>query len=132
MASACHCFAPRADGMALVIDAPDDGRIGMCHLADQEIGDLYALRCQRIENDIGIRRQRAVVEGDHHLVVLQRQGLLVVDGAKQGKFARIDGQHAAGAEGFWVAGARRRRGRDGHGGHSANKQCNEEAHWQLN
>ena len=69
------------------------------HLADQEIGGLHALRCQRIENDVGIGQQRAVIEGDHHLVVSQRQRLLVLHGAKQGEFAGIDGQHATGAEG---------------------------------
>jgi len=116
-----------ADGVAFVVDVPDDGRIGTRHLADQEIGGLHALRCQRIENDVGIGRQRAVVEGDHHLVVLQRQRLLVLDGAKQGEFAGIDGQHAAGAEGVWIAGARLCGGSDGHMGHNADKQCNNEA-----
>ena len=75
-------LAVSADGVAFVVDAPDDGRIGTRHLADQEISRLHALRCQCIENDVGIGRQRAVVEGDHHLVVLQRQRLLVLDGAK--------------------------------------------------
>jgi len=55
-------------------------------------------------------RQRAVIEGEHHLVVLQRQRLLVLHGAKQAEFAGIDGQHAAGAEGVWIAWARLRRG----------------------
>src|SRR5512132_1096898 len=62
----------------------------------------------------------------YHLVVLQRQRLLVLDGAKEGEFAGIDGQHAAGAEGVWIAGARLRGG-DGHIGHNADKQCNDDA-----
>src|SRR5262245_64852585 len=121
-------LAVSADGMAFVVDAPDDGRIGTRHLADQEIGGLHALRRQRLENDAGIGRQWAVVEGNHHLVVLQRQRLLVLHGAEQGKFAGIDGQHPAGAEGVWIAGARLRAGRDGPPGQNANTQSNDETH----
>ena len=50
------------------------------------------------------------------------------EGAKQGEFTRIDGQHTAGAEGVWIARARLRGGREGHTGHRANKQCNDKAH----
>src|SRR5262249_57792309 len=42
-------LAVSADGMAFVVDAPDDGRISMRHLADQEIGDLHTFRRQRVE-----------------------------------------------------------------------------------
>src|SRR5262245_66530295 len=79
-------LAVSADGVAFVEDAPDDGRMGMRHLADQEIRGLHALRCQRIENDVGIGRQRTVVEGEHHLVVLQLQRLLVLQSAYSDKF----------------------------------------------
>jgi site-specific DNA recombinase len=65
-------LAVSADGVAFVVDAPHDGRIGTRHLADQEIGGLHALRCQCIENDVGIGRQRAVVESEDYLVVVER------------------------------------------------------------
>ena len=61
-------------------------------------------------------------------MVVERQRLLVLDGAKQGEFTGIDGQHAAGAKGVWIARARLPGGRDGHTGHRVNKQCNDEAH----
>src|SRR5262249_22655963 len=35
-------LAVSADGVAFVVDAPDDGRIGTRHLADQEISGLHA------------------------------------------------------------------------------------------
>jgi hypothetical protein len=40
---------------------------------------------QRIENDAGIGQPRAVIEGNHHLAVSQRQRLLVLHGAKPGR-----------------------------------------------
>ncbi len=61
-------------------------------------------------------------------MVFEWQRLLVLDGAKQREFTRINGQHAASTEGTWIARARVCGERNGHTGHSANKQCNNEAH----
>ena len=103
--------AMRPDGVALVVHAPDHRGIIARHLADQEVGDLHALRGQRIENDVAIGRQRAVVEGDHHLMVVERQRLLVLHGADAAELARVDGEDAAGAERLRMARALRRHGR---------------------
>ena len=75
----------------------------MGHLADQEIGGLHALRGQYVENGGGVGRDRAIVEGEHHLVVLERQRGPVLDGADQGKLGRIDGDGAAGADRVRIA-----------------------------
>jgi hypothetical protein len=53
----------------------------------------------------------AVIEGDHHLMVVERQRLLVLHAADLAEFAWADGKDAAGAERVWIARARLRRGR---------------------
>ena len=73
------------------------------HLADQEIGRLHAILFQRVEHVRAVGRDRTVVEGDHHLVVLERQSVLVLHGADQRQRSRIDGNNAAGADGVGVA-----------------------------
>ena len=99
-------LAVGADGMPLIVDTPDYGRISMRHLADEKIGGFHALRRQRIENEVGIGRQRAVVESDHHLMVVERQRLLVLHAADLAEFARADGEDAASAERVRIARAR--------------------------
>jgi len=94
----------RADRMALVVHAPQHPRVGMRHLADNEISRLHALRGERIEDEVAVGRQRAVVEGDHHLMIGERQRLLVLHAADAREFVRTDGEHARGAERVAMAG----------------------------
>jgi len=48
-------------------------RIGLRHSANQEIVSSDALGCQYFQNDIGVRRQWTIVEGNHYLMVVKRQ-----------------------------------------------------------
>ena len=61
-----------ADGVAVIVHAPHHPRVGARHLADQEIGNLHALRGEGIENEVAIGRQRAIVESNHHLMIGER------------------------------------------------------------
>ena len=106
-----------ADGVAGLADFAQQVRIAARHAADDEIGGLHAMLGQHIEHAVGVGRQRAVVEGQHDLVVLERQRARVVDRADARMLLRIDRQHAAGAERIRIAraigGARRRRAERG-------------------
>jgi hypothetical protein len=112
-------LAVGANGVAFGANAP--GQIGVAagHPADQEIVSLHAILRQHVKHPVGVGRQRAVVEGQHDLLVLERQRLAVVHGADAGKLPGIDLHHPAGAErvriAWAVGGARlRRRERDQH------------------
>src|SRR6478672_7124986 len=65
-------LAVGADGMTFGEDATGELRIAAGHAANQEIVGLYAVFGQRVEHAIGVWRQRAVVEGQHDLLVLER------------------------------------------------------------
>ena len=92
-----------ANGMASVVDAPDHGRILVRHPANQEVGNLNALRRQRIKNDVAVGRQRTVIESQDDFMVIERQTLLVLHAANFTEFAWADGEHAARAERVWIA-----------------------------
>ena len=66
-------LAVGADGMAGVAQLADAFRIRLGHAADDEEGRLDALRGENLQNLIAVARQRPVVEGQHHFVILQRQ-----------------------------------------------------------
>src|SRR6185437_9175810 len=51
-------LAVGADGVAFIVHAADHGGVVARHLADQEIGDFHALRSQRIEDGVAVRRYR--------------------------------------------------------------------------
>ena len=91
-------LAVGADGMAGVVDAAHRGGIGPRHPANQEERRLDAFFRQDVEHAIGVRRQRPIVEGQHHLAVVERQSLPVLHPAEQEIFGRADHQLAADAE----------------------------------
>ncbi len=98
-------LAVGADGVAFGEDAAGEVRIAAGHAADQEIVGLHAMLGQHVEHAIGVGRQRAVIEGQHDLLVLERQRTGVLHRADAGEFARVDRQHPAGAERIRIAGA---------------------------
>ena len=97
-------IAVGADGMALGEGAAGEVGIAAGHPADQEIIGIHAMLGQHVEHAIGVGRQRAVVEGQHDLFVLERQRTGVLHHADAGEFSRIDRQHPAGAERIRIAG----------------------------
>ena len=60
-----------ADGVAGVGDAPHQRRIFLRHAADDEIGCADAFGGEDVENRVGVGRDRAIVEGEHHLACRQ-------------------------------------------------------------
>ena len=117
-------LAVGADGVALGEDAAGEVGIAAGHAADQEIIGLHAMLGQHVEHAIGVWRQRAVVEGQHDLLVLERQRVGVLHRADAGKFARVHRHHPAGAERIRIArtiGGARLRGR-----HRAEHQCDQD------
>ena len=53
------------------------------------------MRRQDIENDVSVRREWAVVESEHDLMVVERQRLLVLHAANVADFVGANGKHAA-------------------------------------
>ena len=95
------------DGMVLGVGG--NGVAGIAHLAhafrigvglasDQEEGRLHALGGEDVQDLVAVFRQRTVVEGQHHLMICQRQRLGILHGADDGMFARIDHQRARRAD----------------------------------
>ena len=62
-------------GVAGVAHLAHAFRIGVGLTSDQEEGRLDAMRGENVQNLVAVFRQRAVVEGQHHLVVCERQRL---------------------------------------------------------
>ena len=86
------------DRMALVVDAPHGGGISLHHAADHEERGLHAFGGEQIEDAIGIGRQRTVVEGQHHLVVVERQRFPILPAANARVFVHVDHESAADPE----------------------------------
>jgi hypothetical protein len=88
--------------------------------ADEEVVRLDALLGQHLQDAIGVGRQRTVVDGQHHFLVLEWQCLRILHLADAWVVAGIDRHHPAGAE---CAGIARTfiRARLGHG-HRAKHQ----------
>ena len=87
-----------ADGVAFGRDPPH--QIGMFRggLADQEEGRLHAFVRQRRQHFRRRRRPRAVIEGQHHLMIPQRQRLRKVLQPDPRRGGGIDMKNARGAE----------------------------------
>ena len=93
---------------------------GVAHLAhprgivlglasDQKKGRLGAMGGENVEDLVGVFRQRSVIESQHHLVVFERQRLVILHGADDGVRARIDHDGARCADSVRMAGAIGRR-----------------------
>ena len=91
-------LAVRADGVAFLIDAAHRCRKRMRHFAHHEERRLDALRGQNVEDLVGVRRQRAVIEGDDDFLVVERQRIRILHTAELLIGAKIDRQHAARAQ----------------------------------
>src|SRR5262245_10624049 len=104
-------LAVGADRMPGIVDAPDERRIGACHITDEEIGSLHAFRGECVEDGVRVRRDRAIVEGDDDLMVFERQRFRILHAADAGEVSRVDGENAAGAKRVRIAWARLRSGR---------------------
>jgi hypothetical protein len=91
-----------ADGMASIVDAPDNRRILVRHPPNEEISGLNALRSQNIQKDVAVGRQRPVIKSENHFMVIKRQSLLVLHTANFIEFAWTDGEDATRAERVWI------------------------------
>ncbi len=81
------------DGVAVCRHPPHQRRMCRRTLADQEERGPDAFARQRVEDLSGSRRIGAVIEGQHHLMVRQRQGLrkaLQADARSGGRIHRHD------------------------------------------
>jgi len=94
-------------------DVANDLRQADRHFAEAEEDRLGALLVERIENGLGGPDLRTVVEGQHHLLVLQEVVSLVVLEAEAGTARRVDLDDAADAESVGIALAIRRGGKGG-------------------
>ncbi len=103
-------LAMGADGVAGGLDLADHVGIGRRHLADEEKRRLHAFAGQRVEHMVGAGRQRAVVEGEHDLMVFERQALAVLHAAEAGMLDRVDHDGATGPERIRIARALGRTG----------------------
>jgi hypothetical protein len=116
-------LAMGADDVAAVIDAAHRVGVGLRHPADQEVGDLHAFRRQRVEDSVGIGRQRTVIESNDHLMVVERQRGPVLHAANARQSRRIDRNRPAGAQGIRVARARVGHGRGHAAKQAADRKC---------
>src|SRR5262249_58853491 len=91
------------DSVAGIANAPH--RIGEVarHFADDEVGRLYAFVFEYVQHLGRAGRQRTVVEGDHDLMIFQRQGLVILHGAETRVLGGIDHKCPARAERVGVA-----------------------------
>jgi hypothetical protein len=78
-------------------------RIAAGHPADQEIIGLHAMLGQHVEHAIGVWRHRAVVEGQHDLLVLERQRMGILRRADTRILSRVHRDHPLGAERVRIA-----------------------------
>src|ERR1700752_4442080 len=73
-------------------------RVGLGLAPDQEEGRLHALRGEDVEDLVAVYRDRAVVEGQHHLAVVERQRLAILHRADQRMRFGIDYKSAGSSE----------------------------------
>ena len=71
---------------------------------------------ERRQHTLGRGRQRSVVEGEHHLVVVERETGVVLHGTDTRQRRRIDRDGPAGPDGVRMARARLGRGLADHAG----------------
>ena len=91
-------IAMRADGMSGRMNLAHRLGIGLRHPPDEEEGRLDAFGSENVESAGGVGRQRAVVEGQHDLMVGERQRLGILHHPEADMLGRVDHQGAAGAE----------------------------------
>ena len=84
--------------VAFVVDAPNDRGIALHHATNHEEGCLDALGRERVENAVGVGRQRTIVEGQDDFVVHQRQGFGILKAAEAQVLIGIDHERAADPE----------------------------------
>ncbi len=103
-----------ADGVAGIAELADTlGRfLGL--VPDGEENRLDALRGEDFQNLIAVTRERAIVEGQHHFMIGERQCLGILHGPDTRVLPRIDDQSAGSSERIGMAGAvgAERRGRN--------------------
>jgi hypothetical protein len=109
-------LAVRADRVSFLVDAPHDGGKFSRHFADEKESSLDALCSKDIEHCCRVRRQRPVVEREHHFLVGKRQALRVLHHADTLDFARVDDKNAARSQRVRMAGAVLRQGQGGEEG----------------
>ena len=100
-------LAVGADSVSGIVHAAHVLRKFLRHASDHEERRLYALGGKNLENWIGVRRERAVVECQHHFVVLERQRFAVLHGADARMFFGVHDNGARGAECVRIAGTGR-------------------------
>ena len=84
-----------ADRVAFLIDATHGGWESARHFADQEIGHLHTLRRKDVEDLVSMRKDRPVIKGEDHFLVIERQRVGILHLADARKLGGIDRQHAA-------------------------------------
>lgn len=77
-------------------------------MADEKISRFHTLGGERVEDDVRVWRDRPVIEGDNHLMIFERQHLLVIQAADPIKFGWADSENAARAERVRIVRARLR------------------------
>jgi len=97
-----RCMSP--DGMPLIMNPTHQVRITVCHLPNDEEGRLDALRLQDVQHAACVRRQRAIVERQHHFVIVQKQILSILHRPNPRVFRRAHGDDSARSERVRVAG----------------------------
>jgi hypothetical protein len=84
-------------------DSTEILRIVARHPPDREERRLYALVGENIENPEAVGRQWAVIEGQYHFVIAERQRFLILHGAETGMFPRVHDQGPRSSEGIGIA-----------------------------
>ncbi len=79
-------------------------RAGQRLLTDDEKGRLDALIGEDLQDLVAVTRQWPVIEGQHHFVIPERQGLRILHRADAWMLARIDHEGSRGADRVRVAG----------------------------
>ena len=90
------CVMP--DGMAFGRDPPHQFRMPGRGFSDQKERRAHALSRQGRKDPRRRRRPWAIIEGQHHLMVVERQGLRKVFQSDARRVRRIDRENARGAE----------------------------------
>ena len=91
------------DGVALLGDAPCERRRCRGHSPHHEEGRAHALGLQRVEKLAGGSRKRAVIEGEHHLMVGERKRARIALEPDLEAALRADRQDPRGAERGFLA-----------------------------
>jgi hypothetical protein len=118
--------AVRSDGVAGFRNLAHPLGVGGSHLAYHEIRGLDALRREDLQDMLGVRGQGTIVEGQHHLMIGERQGVVITHGADQRHRGRIDHQGSVDPE---CVGVRTffRRGASTHGHRQSGREQREGA-----